>query len=140
MKILFMCVANSARSQLAESLAKQIFGSSAEINSAGSNPSKVNSLAIEVMKELSYDLTTHRSKTINDLPPWFLVDLNYVITLCAEEVCPFLPSKTATKLHWPMPDPVGRVGLSRDEQLKAFRDTREALKAKILDLKSELKI
>ncbi len=135
-----MCVANSARSQLAEGLAKQIFGSNAEIYSAGSNPSNVNPLAIAAMKEFGYDLSNHFSKTVSQLPPSFLVDLDYVITLCAEEVCPILPSKTARKLHWPMPDPAGRGEMSHEEQLQVFRQTCDAIRAKLVELKTELKI
>jgi arsenate reductase len=137
MKILFMCVANSARSQLAEGLAKEIFGAPVSIESAGSNPSKVNPLAIEVLKEAGIDISRNYSKTVNDISPQFLVDMDYVITLCAEEVCPLLVSK-AKKLHWPLPDPAGQTQLSYDDQLKRFRDTREAIRAKLIAFKKEL--
>jgi arsenate reductase len=137
MKILFLCVANSARSQLAEGLAKNIFGTKAEIQSAGSQPSKVNLLAIEAMSEAGIDLSAHSSKTAEQLPPGFLADLDYAITLCAEEVCPVLVSK-AKKLHWPLPDPAGRKDLTHEQQLKLFRDTREAIKTRLLAFKKEL--
>lgn len=133
-----MCVANSARSQLAEGLAKDVFGTSAEIQSAGSQPSKLNPLAVEVMKEVRIDLAKHYSKSTDDLSPRFLVDLDYVITLCAEEVCPVLVSK-AKKLHWPMPDPAGHDELSHEERLKLFRTTRDAIKLKLVAFKHELK-
>lgn len=139
MKILFMCVANSARSQLAEGLAKQIFGKSAEIESAGSKPSRVNPLAIESMKEIGVDLTSHHSKSTDDLSPAFLDGLNYVITLCAEEVCPIIISK-AKKLHWPLPDPAGHEELSQDEKLALFRKTREEIQERLKTFKSELKL
>lgn len=128
MKILFMCVANSARSQLAEGLAKSLL-LSVEINSAGSKPSKVNPLAIEALREIGIDISKNYSKTADELSPRFLVDLDYVITLCAEEVCPVLVSK-AKKLHWPLPDPAG-YGIEN------FRSTREAIKAKLLEFKKE---
>lgn len=127
-----MCVANSARSQLAEGLAKQLFGASAEIASAGSKPSRVNPLAIESMKEIGLNLTQHHSKTVDDLDPDFVAGLDYVITLCAEEVCPIIISK-AKKLHWPMPDPAGP-----EESLDRFRITREAIQKKLIDFKNGL--
>src|SRR3989338_8876191 len=103
MKILFMCVANSARSQLAEGLARKVFPE-AEIESAGSHPGKLNPYAVAVMKEIGLDISKHYSKSIDDLSPKFIVGLDYVITLCAEEVCPTMVSK-AKKLHWPHPAP-----------------------------------
>ena len=132
-----MCVANSARSQLAEGLATEIFGPSVEVRSAGSHPSKVNPLAIEVMKEIGIDISHNYSKTADNLSPKFLVNLDYVITLCAEEICPVLVSK-GKKLHWPLPDPAGNDQLSKEERLVKFRDTREAIKAKLLKFKNEL--
>src|SRR3989338_483126 len=104
MNILFMCVANSARSQLAEGLAKAFFGNCAKIESAGSHPSKLNPFAVQVMKESGIDISRQWSKSTDDLSPGFIVKLDYVITLCAEEVCPVMVSK-AKKLHWPLRDP-----------------------------------
>lgn len=124
-----MCVANSARSQLAEGLAKNIFGPDVVIESAGSMPSKVNPLAIETMKEIGIDLSAHHSKAVDDLSPAFVAGLDYIITLCAEEVCPIILSK-AKKLHWPMPDPVG---------LEGFRNVRESIKAKLVTFRIEHK-
>ncbi len=137
MKILFMCVANSARSQLAEGIAKSIFSSTLEINSAGSQPTKVNPLATEVLKEAGIDISKQYSKTIDQLAPEFLADMNYVITLCAEEVCPTVSSK-AKKLHWPLPDPAGHNELSKEEQLAMFRKTRDTIKEKLIAFKSEI--
>jgi arsenate reductase len=139
MKILFMCVANSARSQLAEGLAKKLFGGGAEIESAGSQPSRVNPLAVEALRESGIDISAHRSKSIDDLTPGFLADLDYVITLCAEEVCPVLMSK-AKRLHWPIPDPAGHDGLSPEERLRIFRVTRDAIQARLVAFRNELKI
>jgi arsenate reductase len=135
--ILFMCVANSARSQLAEGLAKNIFGNTAIIESAGSEPSKVNPLAIQALKEVGIDITKHHSKSIDDLSPGFIVQLDYVITLCAEEVCPVMVSK-AKKLQWPLPDP-GKTG-SETEKLDAFRQTRDAIRKKLESFKAEIQI
>ncbi len=125
MNILFMCVANSARSQLAEGLARRMFGSAIKIESAGSKPGKLNLLAVKAMAEIGEDISKHYSKSCDDLNPGFIRSLNYVITLCAEEVCPIVDSP-AKKLHWPLPDPAKNEG-SEEDQLKRFRETRDAL-------------
>lgn len=130
MKILFMCVANSARSQLAEGLAKSIFGSKAQIESAGSQPFTVNPLAIEALGEIGIDISKRQSKSVDDLPKDFVANLDYVITLCAEEVCPVVILK-AKKLHWPHPDPAGGG-------LDGFRKTRDQIREKLLAFKQEL--
>jgi len=126
MKILFMCVANSARSQIAEGMAKLLMGDRAEVCSAGSHPTKVNPFAIRALNEAGADFRSLYSKTVDDLPRDFVDQLDYVITLCAEEVCPLVISK-AKKLHWPLPDPAGKDG-SDDEQMVRFRDTREEVR------------
>jgi arsenate reductase len=137
MNILFLCVANSARSQLAEGLAKKIFGPGAKIESAGSVPSgKVNPFAISALKELEIDISKNYSKSIDDLNPGFIVGLNYVITLCAEEVCPMMVSK-AKKLHWGLPDPAAVKG-SEIEVLQAFRNTRDEIQRRLIVFKSQI--
>lgn len=134
MNILFLCVANSARSQLAEGLARNLFGNKAIIQSAGSEPSGiVNPFALEVLKEKNIDISSHHSKSIDSLDPAFLEKLDYVVTLCAEEVCPVLPTK-AKKLHWPHPDPSSAPG----DRRQAFRDTRDAIEAKLKDWQKRL--
>jgi arsenate reductase len=135
-KILFMCVANSARSQLAEGLARQMFPD-AEIESAGSHPGKLNPYAVAVMKEVGVDISRHYSKSIDDLSPKFIVGLDYVITLCAEEVCPTMVSK-AKKLHWPHPDPATKDPIAEDEAMKRFRTARDAISEKLKQFKTEL--
>ncbi len=127
--ILFLCVANSARSQIAEGLARSLFGKTAYIQSAGSKPTRVNPFAVRVMSELGIDITSHRSKAIADINPH---NLDLVITLCAEEVCPVMPGKTQ-KLHWPIPDPAAYEG-SDEVKLKAFRKARDTILAKLENL------
>jgi arsenate reductase len=139
MKILFMCVANSARSQLAEALAKKIFNCNIQIESAGSVPKQVNPYAIRALQEIGIDISKSWSKSTNDLSPSFLVDVDYVITLCAEEVCPILPSLSAKKLHWPFPDPAGQFG-SAEKQMIRFRKTRDDIKARIETFANELRM
>jgi arsenate reductase (thioredoxin) len=131
-----MCVANSARSQLAEGLARRLFPG-AEIESAGSHPGRLNPYAVTVMKEIGIDISRNRSKFYDDLSPKFLVELDYVITLCAEEVCPTLVSK-AKKLHWPFPDPASNEPLPEAESLKRFRDARAAIHARLIEFKKEI--
>lgn len=126
--LLFLCVANSARSQMAEGLARTRFGDRARVQSAGSAPSRVNPYAIEVMRELGYDLTAHHSKSVDTIDA---ATVDTVITLCAEEVCPvFLGG--ATRLHWPVQDPASDdPTLTRDELLARFRAARDAIAAKL---------
>jgi arsenate reductase (thioredoxin) len=135
MKILFMCVANSARSQLAEGLASNIWGPSVSVKSAGSKPSSVNPFAIRALKEVGIDIAHHTSKSVDEIDPVFVGQLDYVITLCAEEVCPVLVS-SAKKLHWPLPDPAGHPG-DDDATLSRFRATRDALTEKIRSFNPE---
>ena len=123
--ILFLCVANSARSQMAEGLGRMIFGDRVPVMSAGSEPSKVNPYAIEVMRELGVDLTTHHSKSVLTIGP---STIGTVITLCAEEVCPVFLGK-ARRLHWPIPDPASKdQSISREEMLTRFRTARDIIR------------
>ena len=135
MKILFMCVANSARSQMAEGLARSIFGHKAEVASAGSKPKFVHPLAQKAMAELGIDIASQTSKSWDNLDAEFREKLNYLITLCAEEVCPIVPDFKAIKLHWPLPDPASDQASdpsSEAAQLKAFRTVRDDLKNRLL--------
>ncbi len=129
--LLFLCVANSARSQMAEGLARMIFGDRATIQSAGSQPSRVSPYAIEVMQELGADLTSHASKSVDGIDP---ATVDTVITLCAEEVCPVFLGH-AHRLHWPIPDPASTdPSLSRDELLQRFRSARDTIRARLEQL------
>jgi arsenate reductase len=126
--VLFLCVANSARSQMAEGLARMMFGDRAQIQSAGSQPSRVNPYAIEVMHEVGADLASHTSKSVDTIDP---SSVDTVITLCAEEVCPVFLGQTR-RLHWPIADPASTdPTLSRDEMLRRFRTARDTIRAKL---------
>ncbi len=126
MKILFLCVANSARSQMAEGLARALLGSSCEIQSAGSKPSSVNPLAVEVLNELAIDISRHKSKAASEID---VSRVDLVVTLCAEEVCPVLPGNVR-HVHWPIADPAAAIG-SPAQKLEAFRQAREEIKKRI---------
>jgi arsenate reductase len=124
--ILFLCVANSARSQMAEGLARARFGKAVSVQSAGSEPSRVNPLAIRALAEIGIDITHHRSKSVEEIDP-ATVDL--VVTLCAEEVCPVFLGK-AKRHHWPLPDPAAVEGTG-EERLARFREVRDELMRRI---------
>jgi arsenate reductase (thioredoxin) len=126
--ILFLCVANSARSQMAEGLGRMIFGNRIPVQSAGSEPSVVNPYAVEVMKELGVDLTTHHSKSVQTIDP---TNVGTVITLCAEEVCPVFLGQ-ARRLHWPIPDPASKdATIPREEMLARFRVARDTIRERL---------
>ena len=124
MNILFLCVANSARSQMAEGLAKSILGQGHNIQSAGSIPSgEVHPNAVIAMDEIGIDIRDQFSKSTDDLDKDFIDNLDYAITLCAEEVCPVLPTN-AKSLHWMNEDPANNK--FNEIQLKhAFSKTRD---------------
>ena len=127
-RILFACVANSARSQMAEGLARILLGSRAEVLSAGSNPSSVNSYAIEAMGEIGIDISGHRFKSVDQID---LTGVDLIITLCADEVCPAVPG-CVKRLHWPIPDPASTdQDLSPDQMRARFRAARDQIKARI---------
>jgi len=119
--LLLLCVANSARSQMAEGFARSILGPDAPIWSAGSAPSRVNPFAIQAMAEVGIDLSGHTSDGIDDVPQDRIAR---VITLCADEVCPVFPGGVQT-LHLPFPDP--GEGETDAEILQSFRDVRDAI-------------
>ena len=105
MNILFLCVGNSARSQMAEGIAKTIFGKNHNIKSAGSHPTgTVHENAIWAMNEIDIDISNQFSKSIDSLENKFLENLDFVITLCKEEVCPVMQNN-AKKIHWMNEDP-----------------------------------
>ena len=130
MNILFMCLANSARSQIAEALAKDILGEQVTVISAGIHPAiSVHPTAIAVMEEIGLDISAAKPKVYSDLPLSFLANLDYVITVCQENFCPEVITRK-DRLRWSFPDPVLVEG---EEQTELFRSIRDELKQKILD-------
>lgn len=124
--LVFLCVANSARSQMAEGLARATAPPSWRIYSAGSDPAVTHPFAVEVMREKGVDIADYRSKGLDAVP---LDEADYIITLCAEEVCPVV-SGAAQRLHWPLPDPAAEGDMIR-HQLEAFRTTRDEIAQKL---------
>ena len=120
--ILFLCVANSARSQMAEGIARSLAPSGIKIWSAGSRPAQVRLEAIAVLKEIGIDISGHHSKAVSEIPA---DEVDAVITLCAEEECPLFLGK-APRLHWGLPDPAAVIG-SEQDVLEAFRKVRDEI-------------
>ena len=126
MNILFLCVANSARSQMAEGLARSMLGNKHNIQSAGSIPSgEVHLNAVKAMDDIGIDIRDQYSKSTDDLDKDFLDNLDYAITLCAEEVCPVL-SSNAQNLHWLNEDPANTT-YSKRQLESSFTNTRDNL-------------
>lgn len=123
--VLFLCVANSARSQMAEGIARSLAPAGVRLFSAGSKPTRVNPLAIRALDELGLDLRGHRSKSVSEIDP---KAVDVVITLCAEEECPVFLGK-ARRVHWGLPDPGN--GVTEEEKLESFRAVRDELRRRL---------
>ena len=124
--VLFLCVANSVRSQMAEGLARARFGDRVRVQSAGSRPSNVNPLAVEAMAELDIDISGQTSKSVDTIDP---ASVDTVVTLCAEEVCPVFLGLTR-QISWALPDPAAATG-SDAERLQQFRDVRDEISRRL---------
>jgi thioredoxin type arsenate reductase len=127
--ILFLCAANSARSQMAEGIARVLAPPGVQIWSAGSRPTSVRPEAIAVLQEIEIDISSLRSKPVTEIP---LAKVDTVITLCAEEECPVFLGK-AKRLHWGLRDPAAVNG-SDIERINAFRQTRDELRRRLSEL------
>ena len=127
MNIAFLCVANSARSQMAEAMAKAMAPMGVHIFSAGSAPSRVHPLAIEVMKEVGLDIRHHQSKGFDALPN----NMDVIIRLCVEENCP-AGFSNCEQHHWPIDDPAGLNPTDEPAvQKRRFIQAREQLREKL---------
>ncbi len=125
-KIVFVCVENASRSQMAQGFAETHGQGKMEVYSAGSRPSsQVDPLAIEVMKEKGIDLSARRPKSLNDLPP---IEMDYLVTMGCEETCPAIPAKKV--IEWEIPDPKGK-------SLDTFRNIRDMIEEKVRTLLKE---
>ena len=131
-RVLFLCTHNSARSQMAEGLLRELGGDRFDAHSAGTEATAVRPLAIQAMSELGIDIARQRSKTLEQ----YVNDrFAYVITVCddANEACPYFPNADA-RLHWSLPDPSQATG-THAQQLDVYRAVRDDLTMRI---KSEL--
>jgi arsenate reductase len=130
-KGLFICIHNSARSQMAEAFLKQICGDEFDVQSAGLEPGKLNLIVVEAMKEVGIDITGNQTKSVDAMLKSGK-KFDYVVTVCDEtsaERCPIFPGKTS-RLHWGFTDPSGFQG-THEEKLAKTREVRDTIKAKI---------
>ena len=129
-RVLFVCTANSARSQMAEALLRKHAGARFEAYSAGIDPGDINPLTIRVLNEIGIDASGLWAKSVELFRGRMHFD--YVITLCsdAEECCPIFPA-AAIRLHWPFDDPAASSG-SEEERLANFRAVRDEIEKRIL--------
>jgi len=133
LKVLFICVHNSARSQMAEAWLNQICGDFFEAQSAGLEPGKLNSLAVDVMSEAGIDISKKKTQAVFDVFKSGQL-FGYVITVCdaaSAEKCPTLPGPTK-RLHWSFADPSQVTG-THDEKLTQVREIRDEIRKKIED-------
>lgn len=124
--VLFLCVANSSRSQMAEGIARSLAPEDVTVSSAGSLPTRVNPLAVRALDEIGIDIRSQRSKSVDAIPAG---GVDAVITLCAEEVCPAFLGK-ARRIHWGLPDPAVAGG-TEEERFQAFRSVRDELRRRL---------
>jgi len=130
-KVLFVCIHNSARSQMAEAFLNLLAGDRFEAESAGLEPGSLNPLAVEVMKEIGIDISGNRTKGVFEFIKAGKL-FNYVITVCDETSgnrCPIFPGYTK-RLHWNFPDPSALEG-THEEKLKKTREIRDQIRANI---------
>jgi arsenate reductase len=119
-RLLFVCVENSNRSQMAEAFARIHGGEQIEVYSAGSRPSgRINSKAIESMKEIGYDLSQHQSKSLSEIPD---IEFDFVATMGCGDACPFVRAKQ--REDWNIPDP-------KEMSSEEFRAVRDLIETKV---------
>jgi arsenate reductase len=128
-RVLFLCVHNSARSQIAEGLARAYAPEDATVSSAGTAPTRLHPLAVEVMKEIGIDISGQHSKGLKDVA-WREADT--VVTLCgeADDACPEV-GPDVRRRHWPLPDPAEAPPAA---QLAAFREARDEIKWRVVSM------
>lgn len=132
-KVLFICVHNSARSQMAEAFLKQLAGDRLVVESAGFEPTRINPLVVAVMKEVGIDLSDKNTQKVFELYKDGKL-YSYVITVCDEaaaEKCPIFPG-LVTRLHWSFEDPAGSTG-TWEEKMEKARKVRDAIRERVSD-------
>ncbi len=130
-KLLFVCIHNSARSQMAEAFVNRIFGGRFEAKSGGIEAGKLNPVVVQAMREAGIDISRNQTKQAFEFIER-MEQFDYVITVCDEtsaERCPIFPGGTK-RLHWGFPDPSSFTG-SAEEKLEQTRSVRDAIRAKI---------
>jgi arsenate reductase len=120
--VLFICVANSSRSQMAAAIARALAPAETRISCAGTQPAPIHPLAVEVLAELGFDLRDAPSRHVDEIAA---DDVDVVVTLCDDEVAVAVPAR-ALRVHWPLPDPTQMTG-SGARRLEAYRNLRDEL-------------
>lgn len=135
-KVMFLCTGNSCRSQMAEGFAHEYGKGIIEAHSAGLTPAGVNPRAIAVMKEIGIDISSQKSKAIDEK---ILKQMDVIVTLCghAEAMCPMTPPEIE-RIHMPVDDPVSAIG-TEEEIMKGFRRARDEIQERIASLINDLK-
>jgi arsenate reductase len=134
-KVMFLCTANSCRSQMAEGFAREFGKGLLEAYSAGLMAAGVHKRVIAVMKEIGMDISNQKSKVIDED---LLKQMDIVVTLCgyAEDLCPRTPPEIK-RIYWPIKDPVGMIG-TEEEIMSEFRRARDEIKEKLQKLVKEM--
>lgn len=127
-RVLILCTGNSARSQMAEGILRDIAGDRFEAKSAGTAPSHVRPEAIKAMSEIGIDISSHRSKSVDEFSSQ---QFDHIITVCdnAKENCPVFPGRT-NRIHWSFEDPAAVDG-TEAERLNAFRRIRDEIRERL---------
>ena len=127
-RVLILCTGNSARSQMAEGILRNIASDRFDVESAGVAPSRVRPEAVEAMRDIGIDISSHRSKSVDEFAGR---QFDYIITVCdnAKESCPVFPGN-ATRIHWSFDDPAAVEGTD-EEKLAVFRRVRDEIKMRI---------
>ncbi len=131
-RVLFVCIHNSGRSQMAEAFLRHLGGAQFEAESAGFEPGKLNPIVVESLKEIGIDISQAKTKSVFDLYKQGRM-YQYVVTVCDEsssERCPIFPGMVRERLHWSFQDPASFQG-SHEERLAKTRVVRDQVKAKI---------
>ncbi len=137
-KVLFVCIHNSARSQMAKAFLKQMCPDFFEAHSAGLEPGTLNPLVVEAMQEIGVDLSGHRTKSVDEMLRSGRV-FSHVVTVCdgaSAERCPIFPGG-GKRLHWGFPDPSALTG-TREQRMAGVREIRDAIQAKVREWCEEL--
>lgn len=133
-KVLFVCIHNSARSQMAEAFLKNLGGDKFEVESAGLEPGKLNPMVVESMKEIGIDISKNITKSVFDIHKQGRI-FDYIVTVCDEsksEQCPIFPG-AKKQMHWSFADPSSFKG-TKEDILKQTRVVRDAIKKKIMKM------
>lgn len=137
-RVLFVCIHNSARSQMAEAWLNELCGDSLEAESAGLEPGKLNPIVVEAMAEVGIDISQNKTKSVFDLVKQGKM-YRFVVTVCdkeAAEKCPIFPGVT-TRVAWSFPDPSALQG-SHEEKLQRTREIRDMIRERVADWCAEI--